>query len=575
MKTIFHKTTKLEMLNLKIRLEHGYLFPEDKSNDILDYLMGVSPKMLRHCMGAATLKEQRNYHNFISYPEIQQDVINRVKHHFEGKGITNEVIAVSREASLRLVEIILSNKELLLETEREVDKQLEELNFLKCYFLINEELNAKQGFSTSEENFDKIVDNLIVMLFPSSDLGIFEDSDLEFGKLVYATIVKVELLIEFIQSQEEYSYLEEDLCKYFNQKNSADLSYQMKFLFGMLLGLRRDNLFKLGVDIPEAGLFLDSLIAESVVEVEDFTNLKNYPLYKIDEHTYSIVDYFFILDKFFKSVKFILKDSFNTYHGLDPKKDRTFFNFYNKEFFEKFLVKRILNQLFHFKYYIKSSGEDDDKGEPDYYIRHNNRIYLFEVKDVMIAGGVKSSANIDQIEETLKKKFLIDGKKQVGIGQLVRSIKEIVDNNFQFDDYVNKKANLTIYPILLVSERIFEIPGINYRLNQWYLELVQEKLGESYNPNFIKNLTLIDIDTLIYWLPHLEKNNKNFRILLNTHLRLMNTRGKVTATEPSKFDAQIKKNLIEQLSPISNRFPKYAFPREQLLEKYHGVVREE
>ena len=59
-------------------------------------------------------------------------------------------------------------------------------------------------------------------------------------------------------------------------------------------------------------------------------------------------------------------------------------------------------------------------------------------------------------------------------------------------DYVNSKKNLTIYPILLVSDRIFEILGLNYILNKWYLDKIKEKLKNKYNSNFIKNLVIIE-----------------------------------------------------------------------------------
>jgi len=80
-----------------------------------------------------------------------------------------------------------------------------------------------------------------------------------------------------------------------------------------------------------------------------------------------------------------------------------------------------------------------------------------------------------------------------------------------------KKNNLSFYPILLVSDRVFEIPGMNYLLNNRYNELLKERLGDKYNTSLIKPLTFVDIDTLIFLVPYLEKKDRNFRELLDLH----------------------------------------------------------
>nr|WP_147321440.1 MULTISPECIES: hypothetical protein [unclassified Arenibacter] len=195
-------------------------------------------------------------------------------------------------------------------------------------------------------------------------------------------------------------------------------------------------------------------------------------------------------------------------------------------------------------------------------MRHNNRVYLFENKDILVAAGIKSSSNIEEIKKLLKKKFLEDDTRAIGIGQLVKSITQIVENKFPFDEYVNKKKNVTIYPILLVSDRIFEIPGMNYILNQWYLELVKEKLGDKYNCSFIRDLTFIDMDTLIYWLPHLKKKDANFRKIIEAHHQGMSYRKKINTPDLEKGRKQANAYFHHKLSPISNRLPKYRFPRE-------------
>ncbi|WP_417785496.1 hypothetical protein [Tenacibaculum sp.] len=559
------------MINTILRLEFEHIFPDEEEQDILFYLKKISSFTLLNIIGFSNTNPQPNFDNFVSNPDVREDIIQRVIRFSKENNIREKPRLVSRESSLRLAEIILSNRDELIEENSNGDRDSDEINLLKSFLIINKQVNSKQNLTASEDNLEKLVDMSIAMMFSTSDIGIFENNDLELGKLIYGTITRFEYLIEFLQSNEEYEYLVTALHTYFAQENLEEVSKQMKYLFGKLLELKVKNGFKFQVEDEDSLSFLNSLASNEIIEDDDFTNLRNYPIYKLEDKTYSIIDYFFVVDKFYKSVKFILKGSFHKHHNL-PAKDRTFFEFFNTQFSEDFLMKRVLDQIFDKPYFIKKAVIDNQDNEPDYYVRHNNRIFLIENKDVLIAKNIKSSGNIEKINTVLKSKFLEVNNKPIGAGQLITSINQIVENEFKFDEFVNTKKNLTIYPILLISDRIFEILGINYRLNQWYLEKVIEKLSDKYNSNFIKSLTIIDIDTLIYWTPHLKKNDSNLRKIIDVHLKKMNTRKKVNHPDLEEGIIISNKNLTKQIAPISSRFSKYKFPMELLVEKFKDVI---
>lgn len=560
------------MINAVLRLEFEHVFPDEERKDVIEYLKLISSFSLLNIIGFSNTTPHPNFDNFFSSSIVHQEIVERVIIHCRANHLGEKPRVVSREGSLRLTEIILANRKELIEGNDKNDRDRDELNIFKAFLVINKELNSKQKPINSEDNLERLVDMTIAMTFSTGDLGIFENTDLEFGKLLYSTIVKFEILQAFIQSKEEYKYLENDLFQNFAQRNSKELAEQIKYLFGKLLQLKVENGFKFQVSEKESLAFLNSLVAVEINEVDDFTNLKNHPLYKLDEDVFSIIDFFFVVDKFFKSVKFILKDSFNKHHGL-KETDRRFFEFYNTKFSEDFLMKKILDKIFNKSYLTKKTSIQSQDKEPDYYVRHNKRIYLFENKDVLVSGKVRSSGDISQIDQVLKSKFLEVDKKPIGIGQLVNSIVQIVENNFPYDAYVNKHNNFTIYPILLVHDRIFEILGVNYKLNQWYLELVKKRLGDRYNPNFIKDLTMIDIDTLIYWSPHLEKNDSNFREIIDDHLKCMSANKKVNQQDLQLAKIIANKNLTRKISPISSRLIHYKFPVDALLEKFKDVLK--
>ncbi|WP_298310234.1 hypothetical protein [uncultured Aquimarina sp.] len=561
------------MINTILRLEFEHVFDNEEQQDVLFYLGDVSEFMLLNVIGFTNTSPLPSFDNFFSNPSVQNDIIERVINYCRANNITNKPDLISREACLRLAEIILSNKESLFEEEKEEDRDRDEINVFKTFLVLNKEVNAKQNLTNSVENEDRIADMMMSMSFSSIDSGLYNDNTLDIAKLLYATIVRFEMLIEFLQSKEEYKYLEKDICSYFGQESSEELLTETKYLFAQILRLIHQNEFKFQVDLEKSVLFLESLVGDDIQEIPDFTSLKNYPLYKIDKNIFSVIDYFFLMDKFVKSVRFILKDSFEKYHNL-PSNDRTFFSWYNNSFSEDFLIASFLDKIFHQKYLVKKAIPEGVQNEPDYYVRNAKRVFLFEIKDVLIRGDIKASGDIDKINTVLKQKFLKSGRKDIGIGQLVNHIAKIVENEFQFDDYVNTKNNITLYPILLVSDRIFELPGANFRLNQWYLESVKEKLGDKYNPSLIKSLTVIDFDTLIYWESHLVKKDGNFRKILDTHLKALSTKVKINNRNLAEGKRKANIEYAKKLSPISNRLSNYKFPMELLVDKFRDVLPE-
>ena len=558
-----------------LRLEFEHVYPEEIRNEIIGYLRLISKETLLNIIGFTNTYPQPNFDNFASNLDIRKDIINRVIEYCRKHNIKGKPQLVSRESSLKLAEIIFSNKEELIANNnnpKNIDS--DEINLFKSFLVINKEVNGKQKLTTSnEENRESIAQIMIAMTFSTSDLGVFEDNIVEFAKLVYCAIDRFETLIEFLNSDPAYRYLTESICLYFKVETIDELRKHVKYLFSQLLLLKTQNSFKfiLKNDDDESKLFLNTLISNKIDIDDDFTVIKKYPLYKIDDETYSIIDHFFVVDKFHKSVRFILKESFNKKNGLSDK-DRTFFSFFNTKFSEEFLMKNILDNIFNRPHFVKKYQNKNKPHEPDYYIRDGKTVFIFENKDVLIRKDIKSSGDIDIILNVFKDKFFESNGRPIGIGQLVNSISQIVENIFDYDNYVNTKKNFAIYPVLLVNDRILEIPGVNYILNKWYLKSIKEKLKEKYNSNFIKDLTIIDIDTMIYGTNYFRNNNNNFRDFIDNHLKEMITVRKPSGATMEEVEESINRNLMKQFSPISFRLSKDKFDDSLFIEKFKEII---
>jgi len=559
------------MVKIVQRLEFENVFPQEKPQEILDYLKNVSQESLLMSIGYCSTNPDTNFDNFFSNPDLQNDVIRRVVEYSRLNNITQKPELISKYGSLKLAEHILSNKEILKNERISVDE--DEMNLFKAFLIINGQLNAHQKLDNLHEDyFERLVDFNLIFKFPESDLALFQNDGLELLKLVFCTIHKVEELFKFLNSNPDFSELKNEFLMSFNVNSEQEFILQMKYLFGQLLKSKTSDGYAFEVQDKKSLDFLNSMTSENIALDEDFTHLKNNPIYFLGENRFSIVNYFFVVDKFYRSTKFKLKE---IYEGIDvlKKKYGNFFGFFNKHFSENFLMKNILDDIFEKKYFFKKlEAEHELDGEPDYYVRLNNTVFLFENKDTLISKSVKSSANIDEINTVLHAKFVHDGKKAIGISQLVNSIEEIVNKTFQFDEYVNLKNGLEIFPILIIHDRIFQSPGINYRLNSWYLEIVKDRLKSNYNSSNIKGLTVIDIDTLIVWTPYLKEKDKRFKEIIVDHLFRMQTHKKVNTPDLEIGRDRVNKNLYEQVSAISTRNIPFKISTDALVQKFNEVI---
>mgnify|MGYP001258769897 CR=1 FL=1 len=69
---------------------------------------------------------------------------------------------------------------------------------------------------------------------------------------------------------------------------------------------------------------------------------------------------------------------------------------YRDDFSEEVVMKKVLDEIFHWKYFVKRQEAATRDSEPDYYVRHNNKIYLFENKDILVRADIKSSSELEK-----------------------------------------------------------------------------------------------------------------------------------------------------------------------------------
>ena len=238
---------------------------------------------------------------------------------------------------------------------------------------------------------------------------------------------------------------------------------------------------------------LNEHIPYSNIEIKNRDNNVDYRVFrsrhliKIDDNKYIIYCFPILVERLYNSLFFDLKDSFNDA-----------FNFYNKCFVEKVLFQpqvlqclngKITSQIYPSQKMILCDDKiKEEDNQPDFYLRENDNLILFECKAIRINGELKDKSDIDDLLNILKNKLYysvenIDksrGKKKnaerVGVTQLVQQMKMIDADTFKWDN--NIPDEVAYYPVIILEDSRLVVPGLSYIINSWYKPLIEQELPE-------------------------------------------------------------------------------------------------
>jgi hypothetical protein len=200
----------------------------------------------------------------------------------------------------------------------------------------------------------------------------------------------------------------------------------------------------------------------------DFIKLREHPVLRINDHELVVLNSQFLSDKIFPSFVFdFARINSMTYSELKKEIGLNFtehYLFYSlmKGCFENQMDEQIDGRTL--KHILKD-------GEPDYYMRSGNNIFLFECKDVVIDSKTKCSENYDLIINALRELFvettrdkqtgkLLRKSKRKGVLQLLKVISEKLETILTHIDSFSAKE-IKVYPIIVYQDVSFDVEGVN------------------------------------------------------------------------------------------------------------------
>lgn len=461
-----------------------------------------------------------------------------------------------------------------LNDEKVLNDEQIEINLFKCFLFQNELINnVEKKIGETTEDLDKEI-RLYALQF--TNIVRFSDVvNFDLGEIFFSEFIRAVLFFEFLESREEAQPL---LKKFSERYEVTDWKDYLKRISGISFSiLKKEKDGHLELEIPtdasfESNIkFLDILSTVKYDELTDFDFkiLREKPLHKIEEGKYRIISELFAVERIFKGLYFNLKAVNETLPKGEKIKDFRFL--YTFHFSEKHALYEILRKTFP-KRHVSFSGEELEAkgiaGAPDYYVRNNNKLFIFESKDSLINASLKESGDYSLLEPDIKKKFYVDDEGAKAIIQQLNFIKKIYNDDFRKIDEAYKTEKLRIYPIIIIHDRQLDVAGFNKILNYWFS--IEMKKNENQIPfDRVHPITVIDISTLI--LTH--ELFMDRRLIFEEAIEQYHDFVKIKDPKLFRSEPQYKRHLMDTGLPFSF-FIKQQVSKRRLPRSPHKMIKE-
>ena len=252
-----------------------------------------------------------------------------------------------------------------------------------------------------------------------------------------------------------------------------------------------------------------------------FKGLRETPILKHENGHFNIINWNFIVDKFYKGL------IFDFYHSTNLQETRNLsFEDYKsrlgESFSEKQFFKEILTEIYsNYDDVVLLTDEDSENYNFDFYLRIDNKIIIIEFKDYLMLDYIKNNS-FEKIKKYIDSKFIKTEDNNKAIIQLKNQILNINENpNIYEPDLDRIKNRLFIYPVTVYTDWSFSVAGINNYLNEEFFKIMNQ-----YKTDFfiIRSFTMLSLDLFMENFDYLKENKLSLINLLESyyHIREFN-----------------------------------------------------
>jgi hypothetical protein len=227
--------------------------------------------------------------------------------------------------------------------------------------------------------------------------------------------------------------------------------------------------------------------------------IKSRPLFKAPGNEFFFFNPDYLYNKIYIGTMF---DLFYKTEISKSSRFKTFSDFkstISSKIVEALAFRTILRHLLQNEYCLLHFDDKGNDGYPDCYIRRGNRIFLIEFKDYIFPGKTTEGYSFENIKAHIDTKFIeSDRKSPKGITQVKQQIQKIANDGFDFDQFEDEE--ITIWPIIVHTDFIYQLPGINTYLQKHFIRSLNTLTVKRNLTIKVEPLALIDIETVFDWL---------------------------------------------------------------------------
>lgn len=446
------------------------------------------------------------------------------------------------------------------EAPTQTTAELQRSIFQAC-LVLNHAYIAEQGRATDEAK----------RLLPDQELAAlslgstFSDAELVNHSLpgvTVAQLLKSVRFFEFLTAAPRFAPLLALFLAHFGCASWPEFLRRLGGLFRPIVQADKSRLIVVevppGTDHEASCAFLRHfcLPTRQPLDKEDFTSLRATPLWEHEPGSFVLVLPVLVLEMLHKGLYF----QFSRLNQLLPKQQRIkdWRAEYCDYFSEQHLLYQLLDDTFRGRGIALSGSAIKDRwqlagqGEPDYYFREGRRAIIVESKDVLVQKTARAGHDFASYYAELEKKFYRDGKHPKAALQLLRNVERLLAKQLPFDTAYDA-AELRIYPVLVVHDRLYNQPGLNEVVNGWFQHELA-KLAQAGQPvQHVQPLVIVDVDTLLFFHEHFRDGRLVFEDVLDDYLAYINFRNGTVRSQ-----AELEERMLRSVHPFSLFLENYA-----------------
>ena len=507
-------------MNTKLisRIAYSDLFPKkinktvlireidtEKALELLVIINKLEPQI--HKTNASELKFILNDWLGNSSKELKDKIVgryvelaNKKSRGSNGEPDLSEIKIINRIATLRTIEILVSQANVANIVIADETRTFE--NVFKLYLSINDEISERQDILFKKWLHlihEKPIEIRFHLYLGLSHIDLTGEP---ISKKLMSEVFKFVLFDKWLKFTENHNTIAQHFLSKLAAKDWYDFFSKVFHINN--IAIHEYKISKKGY--PELYTVLDyfSNHEQKNMEWNELTLLRKKPLYQLKNGDYLILDFGFMMDKFFSGI----------YHDLiEISKDHksNFHLGYSKEFVEEALLVNALKATFGKSYIqfsekvIKSKSYKgiENLALPDYYVRNGNKVFLFECKNSFLANSNKINLDSSAIEEDIKKKFLENAGKKKAIKQLTNFINNADTGKYRFFDDLKKNTNTIYFPVLVVTDSTLTSIGFNKLFNEYFDADINTIAADTIKR--VKPLTIIHINDFLHYNANLKK----------------------------------------------------------------------